>query len=459
MDGDRWRIIHADALDALRAMGDESVDAVVTDPPAGISFMGKEWDGSRGGRDQWIAWLAEILAECLRVAKPGAHALVWAIPRTSHWTARAVEDAGWEIRDVIHHVHGQGFPKQLDASKAIDKLKGAERKVVAYDATRARPNRRYDAGAIGNIGGSGNPCDRTDNGATITAPATQEARQWDGWKTALKPAVEHWILARKPLDGTVAENVLKYGTGALNVDGCRVPHGADVDLSSMQHCKVEQSGHRVTLNIPGYSTQTYKPGGRYPSNLTHDGSPEVVGLFPVTGPARSAERGTVGKRSAYGERVPQGAGVRGHDDLGGSSARFYNACLPDPDPFIYCPKAAAEDRDSWGRVENTHPTVKATALMRHLCRLVTPPGGFVLDPFAGSGSTGRGAVLEGFRFVGIEREAEYVEIARARILDAVSSSGLAGDEDVERANQADGGPVQLGLLGLLSDDDGADEEA
>jgi site-specific DNA-methyltransferase (adenine-specific) len=304
--------------------------------------MGKRWD--------YDVPSVEVWAECLRVLKHGGHLLAFAGTRTQHRMAVRIEDAGFEIRDMIAWVYGSGFPKSLDVSKAIDKAAGAEREVVGSKVTggikRARPN---------NAEGFSNPYTVGQTAVPVTTPATPEAKQWEGWGTALKPALEPITVARKPLIGTVAENVLQHGTGAINVDGCRV-------------------------------------GKRWPANFIHDGSEEAT-------------------------------------DLLGDSARFF-----------YCAKASKADRDkgcegleerkagAMSGIEtregkptnhpmrtNFHPTVKPTDLMRYLCRLVTPPNGIVLDPFMGSGSTGKAAMLEGFAFVGIEREAEYVEIAKARI--------------------------------------------
>ena len=301
---DKLTLHHGDCLEVLRSLPDCSVDSVVTDPPYGLSFMGKRWD--------YDVPSVEIWAECLRVLKPGGHLLAFAGTRTQHRMAVRIEDAGFEIRDMIAWVYGSGFPKSLDVSKAIDKNNG---------------HWRGKAGGVvsGNDAMSGGNYERTPKGE----PITPEAKQWQGWGTALKPALEPITVARKPLIGTVAENVLQHGTGAINVDGGRV-------------------------------------GGRWPANFIHDGSEEAT-------------------------------------DLLGASARFF-----------YCAKASKADRG-----ENHHPTVKPTDLMRYLCRLVTPPSGIVLDPFMGSGSTGKAAMLEGFAFVGIEREAEYIDIAKARIQSAV----------------------------------------
>lgn len=354
-----------DCLEVLRTFPDGSVDAIVTDPPAGIGFMGKEWDKDKGGRDNWIAWMRDIAAECLRVLKPGGHALVWAIPRTSHWTATAWEDAGFEIRDRVAHVFGSGFPKSLDVSKAIDKAAGVEREVVGEkvrgDVEKAKSSGVTMAAADAN---RNNKAIFGYGVEKITAPATDAARQWQGWGTALKPAMEDWWLCRKPLIGTVAENVLAHGTGAINVEGCRIAGVKPLMKTIDSNERNNPILHTKSATGTGETTTQ----GRWPSHLIHDGSDEVVGLFPA--------------------------------DKQGSASRFF-----------YAPKASKRDRDEG----NTHPTVKATELMRYLCRLITPPGGTVLDPFMGSGSTGKAAVLEGFSFIGIEREAEYIEIARARI--------------------------------------------
>ena len=393
---DKLTLHHGDCLEVLRSLPDCSVDSVVTDPPYGLSFMGKRWD--------YDVPSVEVWAECLRVLKPGGHLLAFAGTRTQHRMAVRIEDAGFEIRDMIAWVYGSGFPKSLDVSKAIDKMDAAqeqqarryrftewvrstgvtarkindatgtemgnhytthptqpaimtrehleacrhllgdipewvereadirsvesknfaEREVVGYeemvDTTKVR---------MGFAGSRYNNEESTNRIVSITAPATPEAKQWQGWGTALKPALEPITVARKLLIGTVAENVLQHGTGAINVDGGRV-------------------------------------GERWPANFIHDGSEEAT-------------------------------------DLLGASARFF-----------YCAKASKADRG-----ENHHPTVKPTDLMRYLCRLVTPPSGIVLDPFMGSGSTGKAAMLEGFAFVGIEREAEYIDIAKARIQSAV----------------------------------------
>lgn len=331
-------VIHSgDCLDVMRGMADGSVDAVVTDPPAGIGFMGRAWDRDKGGRDNWVAWMAEVAAEAYRLCKPGSHALVWALPRTSHWTATAWENAGWEVRDRVAHIFGSGFPKSHNLP-----------------------------------GGLG---------------------------TALKPAMEDWWLLRRPIAGTVAENVAAHGTGALNIAATRVPTG-----DSTARPVYAGSGNPENWRTGNRDCTTGgDPAGRWPANVVHDGSDEVMEAFAAFGGGKGAAspvRGTEASQPAknvYGEygRVPGAF----HADTG-TAARFF-----------YCAKASKADRGEG----NGHPTVKPQALMRWLCRLVTPPGGTVLDPFAGSGSTLLAARAEGFNAIGIEREPEYVEIARRRL--------------------------------------------
>jgi DNA modification methylase len=403
-----YTIHHGDCLDVLRAMDGDSVDAVVTDPPYGLSFMGKRWDYDVPSQEIW--------AECLRVLKPGGHLLAFAGTRTQHRMAVRIEDAGFEIRDMIAWVYGSGFPKSLDVSKAIDREAGAEREKVRIDASQVRNPKATGGGKDGAVGATRPWIEAAmqagfheKEGAT---PATDAARQWFGWGTALKPALEPITVARKPLVGTVAENVLAHGTGGLNIDGCRVGMGEEYDPSKVQR----QQSNRLTWEggqTSGFKADheqaTYNPAGRWPANLIHDGSVEVTGLFPVV------KAGIAGKRTG---RSKIGAiGVAGYGEQWGGYGDTGSAAR-----FFYCAKASRSDRGEG----NGHPTVKPTDLMRYLCRLVTPPGGLVLDPFAGSGSTGKAAVMEGFRFVGIEREAEYVEIARARIA-AVAPSLFAAE--------------------------------
>jgi site-specific DNA-methyltransferase (adenine-specific) len=358
-----------DCVEVLRTLPACSVDAIVTDPPAGIAFMGKSWDTDKGGRDAWIAWMQEVAGECLRVIKPGGHALVWALPRTSHWTGMAWESAGWEPRDKIVHLFGTGFPKSLDVGKAIDKAAGVP-------PSRITVNENGSLGGLGSAGWNGTP-----RQLHYDSPTTPEAAQWDGWGTALKPAAEDWWLLRKPLAGTVAGNVLRHGTGALNIDGCRIAAAK-----------------------------------RWPANVLHDGSAEVVAGFPGE-EARFfyCAKASRADREEGCDNLPERSGADAVDREEGSAG-------------TQSPRAGAGR--TAGTVRNHHPTVKNVELMRYLCRLITPPGGTVLDPFTGSGSTGKGAVLESFAFVGIERESDYLQIAAARIAAALARAPQTAPQPV-----------------------------
>lgn len=379
-------LLHGDCLAVLREISDASVDAIVTDPPAGIGFMGREWDSDRGGRDQWIAWLSSVMCEALRVLKPGGQALVWALPRTSHWTATAIEDAGFEIRDVHHHIFGTGFPKSL---------------------------------------------------------TPKSSRIPRGTGTALKPAVEHWILARKPLEGTVADNLAAHGTGTLNIEACRIGTDGEsfrapqrnpgnranalspTDISALQFHKTDIDKMRAAQHE---SIERTAALGRWPAHLSLDehgaaALDEQSGECP--GMPRTARR--VGDRkTGYGGGwgTDDASNSPGYGDTGGASRFFYVAkpARSERDRGLEELRAATGG-EATGRIDgsagtrnpragagrtggakNIHPTVKSIALMRWLVRLVTPPGGLVLDMFTGSGSTGLACAEEGMRFLGIERE-------------------------------------------------------
>jgi DNA modification methylase len=411
---DKLTLHHGDCLEVLRSLPDCSIDSIVTDPPYGLSFMGKRWD--------YDVPSVEVWAECLRVLKPGGHLLAFAGTRTQHRMAVRIEDAGFEIRDMIAWVYGSGFPKSLDVSKAIDKNNGEVGRLHKFtewmrttglsakqinDATDTFMGSHYltdksqpaiptralwsklrplcgfipawvdelvdrieaEREVVGqhqtDMGGLGG--ERLgQKGGDITIAATSEAKQWQGWGTALKPALEPITVARKPLIGTVAENVLQHGTGAINVDGGRV-------------------------------------GERWPANFIHDGSEEATDLLGASARFFYCAKASKADRDEGCEKLQERSAGECVDRVEGSAG-------------MESPRAGA-GRTSGSR--NHHPTVKPTDLMRYLCRLVTPPSGIVLDPFMGSGSTGKAAMLEGFAFVGIEREAEYIDIAKARIQSAV----------------------------------------
>jgi len=403
----------------LHALASSSVDSIVTDPPAGIGFMGKEWDGNKGGRDQWIAWLSSVMAECLRVLKPGGHALVWALPRTSHWTATAIEDAGFEIRDVHHHIFGTGFPKSL-----------------------------------------------TSKSAEIP----------EGTGTALKPATEHWILCRKPLDGTVAGNYARHGTGVLNVDACRIGATADYGRSAANargtinaHAGIAHEGKSFAIaeRQGDYASSL----GRWPAHLSLDEF--AAGLLDEQSGVLTSG-GAAGKTYTNGAESGEGWGNIGSGGTGRLIADSGGASR-----FFFVAKGSRAEKDAGlegmtrstggeatgrkdgaagtnnpragsgrtGGARNVHPTVKSIELMRWLVRLVTPPGGLVLDAFAGSGTTGVACIAEGARFVGFELSPEYAAIARSRLTAASRQLSLFAPQPAAVESPAE--PEQPGLFDAL----------
>jgi len=382
--------------------------------------MNSDWDSDRGGRDAWVAWMTDVMRESLRVVKPGGYALVWSLPRTSHWTAWALEEAGWEIRDSVIHVFFQGMPKSLDAGKALDRLAGAERPVVGK-APWSQPAISGHHGGLGHSGVRFAPEGRFT--PDVTSPATDDAQEWDGWGSGLKPAHETWWLARKPSDLSVAENLLTWGTGALNIDATRIKFASESDeresKAKNQHADfgTKPGGNAIYGDYSMVGPTNYDPPGRWPANVvasdrvfdgTIDGVPVqgVVGGGASKGGAYPKQRG-VGRSTSFGPGRPTEGGPRQMGDEGGKSRYFV------------LPKASRRDRDSGvpgaRPVQNDHIAVKSLALMRHLVRLVARKGSLILDPFAGSGSTGVAAALEGMDYLLVEREPEYVAIARARL--------------------------------------------
>lgn len=457
----RNALVEGDCLAVMSGLPDDCVDALVTDPPSSISFMGAEWDGDRGGRDEWVAWMTEVARECLRVMKPGAHGLVWALPRTSHWTGWALETAGFEIRDQVLHLFAQGFPKNHSLSKAVAKM------------------------ASGHV------------------PAGIDIEPLNGLGTALKPAHEVWWLVRKPLDGTVAENVLRWDVGALDIDGCRVPfvNAADLEesVSKNQHADfgTQAGGNAIYGDYSMVTPRNYDPSRRASRDTAAPGGEgpqpgggregrDAVARERVGGGAKGSSSFATGYAPRAGHRTATFGDVGGETQPGGDGSGGWqanevgrwpaNVVLTDPvldrgypdevvgggtsgpgvwgssnaatDPafnrspgrheyrstasvqeegrlgksrYFMIPKAGRGDRDTGvpqaGPVENDHITVKPLALMRHLVRLVTPPGGLVLDPFAGSGTTGVATALEGEgrAYLLIEQEPGTASIARARL--------------------------------------------
>lgn len=438
-------VLHSgDCLAVLPTLAENSIDSCVTDPPYGLGFMGREWDkfgatrsGNsilNGGGQKAVAWNAtDFQAWCeqwarkvYRVLKPGAHILAFGGTRTYHRLASAIEDAGFEIRDCIQWLYGSGFPKSLDVSKAIDRAAGAEREVVGRkaDPRYQSPADAASGSPMGNISPRINGGVNYERAGFVTAPATDLARQWSGFGTALKPACEPIVLARKPLsEATVAANVLRWGCGALNIDGCRVATApgdkGDWPITDRRHADVA-----YTLQ----PTKTDQTTGRWPANVITDGSDEVVGAFPERDGASS--NGKAGVNEIYGGGWGPQPQLPGYGDSG-SAARFF-----------YTSKADSDDR-----LGSKHPTVKPLDLMQYLCRLVTPPKGTVLDPFAGTGTTGEAAWREGFSAVLIEREVEYQNDIRRRMKLALSGPDERSRESIKERTKdkpQDFGPLFMG---------------
>lgn len=441
-----WTIHLADCVEGMkRTLADESIDMLVTDPPAGIKFMGREWDSDKGGRDQWIEWLAGVLREAYRALKPGAYGLVWALPRTSHWTGMAIEHAGFEILDRVSHLFLSGYPKSMDVSKAIDSKLGATRPVIGRGSAQCT---YLD---------QGKPCEGHDNGTLAptvhvfeTGPGSPEAAEADGYGTAVKPALEDWWLIQKPLAKgmTIAEGFMKYGTGGLNIDACRIPIGEDEKPRAPQSDPANRThGDAVQPGAGGdaakmqaaqlASTARMAELGRWPSHLAVGPG---VAINEVERPAlyfycpKPAKSETEAGLSALPIK---------------SSGELTNR--KDGSKGLSNPRAGA-GRSSGRR--NTHPTKKPIALMRWLIRLIAPPvrelPPIVLDCFAGSGTTGLAALVEGSRFVGFELSAESHAIASERMRSII--------EDPRQADEAEG-PEQLDLELGPEDDTAGDGDA
>jgi DNA modification methylase len=409
-----YRLLLGDCLVSMGLLEDCSVDSVVCDPPYGLSFMGKKWDYDVPGVDVW--------RECLRVLKPGGYLLAFAGTRTQHRMAVNIEDAGFEIRDMIAWVYGSGFPKSHNVSVSIDKLHGHGNRGKAIPTASS-----YQASDVEQEN------KLTSNPVPPYEAKSDDAKKWEGWGTALKPAMEMITVARKPLVGTVAANVLEYGTGGMNIDACRVPmDAADYEQLSKQVDAIRDRGGIMDNSWSNCSdlsgANPANPLGRWPANFIHDGSQEVLDLFPNTQPSRSG--GISYNKDTQHLNGKQPHARTGHDDLGGSAARYFYCSKANKadrneglDDFEEFESRSMENPDSRGRPtpmnKNIHPTVKPTDLMRYLCRLVTQPGGTVLDPFMGSGTTGKAAMLDGFDFIGCEMDEQYYKIAEARIRHAL----------------------------------------
>lgn len=415
------RLILGDCIEAMQTLEPESIDAVVCDPPYGIEFMGKDWDSfgankariGRGGSlkdgnggDRWekprpqayIAgvafqqWCEEWAGAVYRILKPGGHLLAFGGTRTYHRLAVGLEDADFEIRDSIHWMYGSGFPKSRDISKAIDAHLDVERPVIGQatgiDPIATRP---------GFAGAAHSRVPNQQKTYDLTGPGSEEAAQWEGWGTGLKPAHEPVVLARKPFIGTVAENVMEYGTAGLNVTATRVGEtgGQKAGPRPTGEARKRASEHASTSFPPQAEYTIALDAGRWPANVVLSHSPDC-----------------------------KGNGATNTDVLcvPGCPVAALNAAVAGSASFYYIAKPRTRERVG-GTMRNLHPTVKPIDMMRYLVRLITPPGGIVLDPFLGSGTTGCAAMAEGFRFVGIEKEQESFDTSLARIADYAFAHG------------------------------------
>jgi DNA modification methylase len=484
-----YQLFHGDCLDVMAGMEDNSIDSIVCDPPYGLSkepdivdvlthwlagdkykhggggFMGKSWDSFVPGPEYWRA--------CYRVLKPGGYILCFASSRTFDLMAIALRLAGFECHPYISWVFGSGFPKATNLSKMLDRAAGAEREVVGeYQFAGRRKNKIDGRGATTCVSGG----DMQVPPNHITAPATPAAQQWDGWfygKQSMKPAMEPVLLFQKPPKGRMVDNVLEWGTGAINVDGCRVGH--DEPLGPSAHGMAGKQAGIMGKTVLRHRDNTGPaPQGRWPANLIlsypedeydaegnllpNPGKDEVLAGFPVTTQIdkrqRKIQRQPPGQNGIYG--TFEGADdTPAYGDTGSAARFFYVAKSSKRDRNEGCEgleekgkvfngqsaqpagnaAGSVEDKFSTQPAKNFHPCVKPTALMQYLCRLITPPGGLVLDPFMGSGSTGKGAILEGFRFIGIEQDAEYIEIARRRIEWAFQQAHPTTGEFVTKAGK------------------------
>lgn len=394
------RLLNGNNIELLKTLDDNSVDSIVTDPPYGISFMGNKWDYDVPTIDFW--------KEVYRVLKPGGHILSFSSSRTYHRMVINIEDAGFEIRDQILWIYGSGFPKSNNIGKSVDKKLGNEREVIGTvvrgDVQKAKQN------------GSGYLADPANRNNTKqfgygTEIITKGNSEFEGYGTALKPAHEPICMARKPLaEKSITENVLKYKTGAININDCRVEfiNEDDYNEATIKNQHADFGTKPMTNNVVygDYSMvppKNYKPTGRYPANIIHDGSDEVVNEFPITksGYNKSSYKNTRNDDGIINKTFESNDG--GYGDVGSASR------------FFYCPKAGPSERKFDGDNKNTHPTVKPIKLMRYLVRLVTPKNGVVLDPFMGSGTTGVACKAEGFDFIGMEMNDDYFNIANKRV--------------------------------------------
>jgi site-specific DNA-methyltransferase (adenine-specific) len=429
-------LLNGNNLDLLKDLEDNSVDSVVTDPPYGISFMNKKWDYDVPSVNFW--------KECYRVLKPGGHIIVACGTRTQHRMAVNIEDSGFELRDILVWAYATGFPKSMNVGKTMDQFLGNEREVIGQDInilTKQASDFKKGKRKIVDSFDLGAPT-RNNGFKTLSADITKGTSEWEGWGTSLKPAVELWTLARKPIsEKNITENVLKWGTGAINIDGCRVPYGNEQELEELNQGRKSNRTKREGDVAKGFGMKpqglkdTIQPeGGRFPANLILDGSDEVNDLFPNSNGAGGSQPKV--KVTGYGSNIGGGKSEYNPDgripmDSGsGSASRFFFCAKPSPKERNFGLGDEFEIRRPGERTstgmgtfevkgvqpqKNFHPTIKPITLMCYLSKLITPKNGICLDPFMGSGSTGIACVINGFNFIGMEMEKDYFNIAKARI--------------------------------------------
>ena len=415
-----YKILHGNNLDILPTLADNSIDSIVTDPPYELGFMGKKWDSSG------IAYSVELWQQCLRVLKPGGHLLSFGGSRTYHRMVVSIEDAGFEIRDMISWISNKTFPKSQNIAKAIDKQAGARNHVAKGFLVAGEYNDRQLQGP--------------DTAYQDPALVTLEAKQWDGWGTGLKPTVEPIVMARKPVKGTVANNVLTYGTGGLNIDASRI--GTEtITINTFDN------GAKPFGDAVGKPYTSKQSEGRWPANIILDPytaellDEQTSHLHTAGNKKDTADGLDKGYESSSYEMSYKGLANRTHNDSGGASRFFYVAKASKRDRNEGLEHLADHDWSKDGAAipqraerpfipsKNHHPTVKPTSLMEYLIKLVTPPSGTVLDPFTGSGSTGKAAILQGFDFIGIEMTEEYLPIIEGRLKHAEAMVAEAKEQD------------------------------
>lgn len=411
----KTKLMLGDNIQSLKKLPDNSIDSIVTDPPYALNFMQKRWDAEVPSVEFW--------KEVYRVLKPGGHILSFGGTRTYHRMVVNIEDAGFEIRDQVMWLYGSGFPKSHNIGKAVDKIQGNKREVVSIKENYL------------NIKGSGKSMydDAWHGNQRIDLEETRGSSPYEGWGTALKPANEPICVARKPLsEKTIADNVIKWGTGGINIDGCRVGFRSEADKESAKPGSLNATGENSMFGLKSGNEQNEE--GRFPANIILDETAaelldEQSGVSKSTKAFMSVPDITGGSYVGYKGATDKKT-ERGHNDSGGASRFFYVAKVSKKErnlglDSVEVAKNVRPQGEAFGNGSaitdvvkgkgNVHPTVKPVQLMSYLCRLITPENGIVLDPFMGSGSTGIAALLEGFRFVGMEMDEDYFKIAEARI--------------------------------------------